>query len=101
MYCMRCSKLGRCRSGDWGRLRSTSGDSMDIQLTFAEQRLLDHAKASVVKYNEQRHARGGIDTLYSFLITAEGALYDGAAFEPSIAHATVCGERHAIANLVL
>jgi len=74
---------------------------MDIQLTPAEQNLVEHAKASVVKYNKQRHARGGIDTLYGFLITEGGSIYDGAAFEPNLAHATVCGERHAVANMVM
>lgn len=74
---------------------------MDIQLTTAEQKLVDYAKEGVTKYNNQRHARGGIDTLYGFLITKEGTIYDGAAFEPDISHATVCGERHAIANMVM
>ena len=74
---------------------------MDIQLTSAEQKLVEHAKAQVAKYNKQRHAKGGQDTLYSFLITKEGSIHDGAAFEPNIVHATVCGERHAIANMVM
>lgn len=74
---------------------------MDIQLTPAEQKLVDYAKEGVTKYNSQRHTRGGIDTLYGFLITKEGTIYDGAAFEPDISHATVCGERHAIANMVM
>jgi cytidine deaminase len=30
-----------------------------------------------------------------------GAIYDGACFEPNLSHATICGERHAIANMVL
>ncbi len=74
---------------------------MDIRLTSAEQKLVEYAKAGVVKYNKQRHARGGIDTLYGLLITEEGSIYDGAAFEPNLVHATVCGERHAIANMVM
>lgn len=28
-------------------------------------------------------------------------IYDGGCFEPNIAHATICGERHAIANMIL
>lgn len=74
---------------------------MDIQLIPAEQKLVEYAKTAIEKYNKQRHARGGIDTLYSFLITEEGAIYEGACFEPNISHATVCGERHAIANMVM
>lgn len=74
---------------------------MDIQLTSAEQKLVEYAKAGVVKYNKQHHAKGGQDTLYGFLITKEGSMCDGAAFEPNIAHATICGERHAIANMVM
>lgn len=74
---------------------------MDIQLTPAEQKLVEYAKVSVVKYNKQRHARGGQDTLYGFLITKNGSLYDGASFEPNITQATTCGEKHAIANMVM
>lgn len=74
---------------------------MDIKLTSKEQKLVEHAKASVEKYNQQRHALGGLDTLYGFLITEEDSIYDGACFEPNISHATVCGERHAMANMVM
>jgi len=75
---------------------------MDIlHLTPTEQTLLNHAKEGVAKYSGQRHAKGGTDTLYSFLITTEGSIYDGAAYEPNLAHATVCGERHAMANMVM
>jgi|SRR5581483_9625900 len=74
---------------------------MDTELTPTEQKLVDHAKKSIEKYNKQRHKRNGIDTLYGFLITEEGNIYDGAAFEPNLAHATICGERHAIANMVM
>jgi cytidine deaminase len=74
---------------------------MDVQLTPVELKLVAHAKAGIVRYNTRRHLRNSLDTLYSFLITDGGDLYDGAAFEPNIAHATVCGERHAIANMVM
>lgn len=74
---------------------------MEGDLTQNEQKLVAHAKEGVAKYNTQRHARGGQDTLYGFLMTQEGHIYDGAAFEPNIAQATTCGERHAIANLVM
>lgn len=72
-----------------------------MKLSSDEQRLLEYAKAAVVRYNEVRHARGGIDTLYSFLTSDSGRFHDGASFEPNVAHATVCGERCAIANMVL
>ncbi len=74
---------------------------MDIVFTPNERKLVEHAKEAIVRYNKQRHAKGGIDTLYAFLISESGTMYDGAAFEPNISHATVCGERHAIANLVM
>lgn len=75
---------------------------MEIKLTSDEQKLVDHAKEAVVKYNKSRHAKGGIDTLYAFLITEEGTIFDGAAFDMlDIEHATVCGERHAMANMTM
>ena len=66
-----------------------------------EIELVDHAKQAVVKYNQIRHKHGGIDTLYSFLLSNQGNIYDGACYEPNIAQATVCGERHAITGLIL
>ncbi len=74
---------------------------MDIALTSEEQKLVDRAKESIVSYNKIRHEHGGIDTLYSFLLSATGNIHDGACYEPNISHATVCGERHAIQNMIL
>lgn len=74
---------------------------MDILLTPNEKKLVEHAQKAIVRYNKQRHAKGGIDTLYASLISESGVMYDGAAFEPNLPHASVCAERHAIANLVM
>ena len=48
-----------------------------------------------------RHVNGGIDTLYSFLLSDSGKIFDGACYESNISHASVCGERCAISNMVL
>ena len=74
---------------------------MPIKLTLGEKKLVQYARREVVKYNKMRHKRGGMDTLYSFLMSNSGKIYDGACFEPNIVQATICGERHAIANMVL
>lgn len=74
---------------------------MNIELTAEEQRLVEYAKAAVVKYNTIRHANGGIDTLYAFLLSESGKIYDGACYEAPLSHVTICGERHAIANMIL
>lgn len=74
---------------------------MDVDLTLEEKRLVEYSKEAVVKFNRIRHKNGGIDTLYSFLLSDGGKIYDGASYEPNIAHASVCGERCAIANMVL
>lgn len=74
---------------------------MDVQLTPEEIKLIEYSKDAIVKYNNIRHANGGIDTLYSFLLSDSGKIHDGACFEPNIIHASVCGERHAIANMIL
>lgn len=70
-------------------------------LTPSEQKLVDHAKAAVIKYNKMRQAKGSVDTLYAFILSDSGQIHDGACLEGALAHATVCGERHAIANMVL
>jgi len=74
---------------------------MDITLTPEEKKLIEHSKEAIVKYNTIRHVNDGIDTLYSFLLSDSGKIHDGACYEPQLAHATVCGERHAIANMIL
>lgn len=74
---------------------------MDTQLTPEEQQLVQHAREAVVRYNRMRHARGDIDTLYSFLLSDSGEIYDGAAYESNLPHASICAERVAIASLVL
>lgn len=74
---------------------------MNVDLLPDEQRLIGHAKDAIVRYNKMRHEKGGIDTLYSFLLTDSGNIYDGASYEPNTPHASVCAERCAIANMVL
>ncbi len=74
---------------------------MFMKLTPDEQKLVDYSKKAVVKYNKIRKSKGGIDTLYSFLMSDNGEIYEGACFESKIGHANVCGERHAITNMVL
>lgn len=66
-----------------------------------EKRLIEHAKEAVVKYNKLRKSRGGIDTLYAFVMSDSGKIYDGACFETSISNSNICGERHAMANMIL
>jgi cytidine deaminase len=69
--------------------------------TSDEKKLIEHAKKAIVKYNKQRKAKGGIDTLYAFVMSKDGGIYDGACFETTISNSNICGERHAIANMVL
>lgn len=69
-----------------------------MELTSEEQKLVEHAKGAIITYNTMRHQKGDIDTLYGFVLSGSGALYDGACYEPN---PTICGERHAIANMVL
>jgi cytidine deaminase len=71
---------------------------MGMDLTSEEKRLVAYAKEAIVKYNKLRHAKGDLDTLYGFVLSDSGAIYDGACYEPQ---PTICGERHAIANMVL
>ena len=67
-----------------------------------EEKLIAHAKGSIVRYNRDHHEKGDQDDpLYGFILTDSGSIIDGACFEAGIAHAVVCGERHAIASMVL
>lgn len=72
-----------------------------MELTPEEKNLVEHSQKAIVKYNKLRHANGGIDTLYAFVLSDRGRIHDGACCEFNLAHATICGERHAIANMIL
>jgi len=74
---------------------------MYINLTSEENNLVEYSKVAIIKYNKMRHANGGIDTLYSFLLSDRGKIFDGACYESNISHASICGERCAITNMVL
>lgn len=74
---------------------------MDNEFTPDETKLIEYTKEAVVKYNKIRHENGGIDTLYSFILSDSGNIYNGACYEANIPQATICGERHAIANMIL
>ena len=73
---------------------------MDINLTVEETRLVEYSKKAIIKYNKMRHVNGGIDTLYSFLLSDSGKILMGHVMN-QISHASVCGERCAISNMVL
>ena len=63
---------------------------MDLELTADEQKLVEYAKQAVVQYNQIRHANGGVDTLYSFVLSDKGNIYDGASFESNIGVDCIC-----------
>ena len=71
---------------------------MVIELSKDERKLVDYSKKAVVRYNKQRHAKRGIDTIYAFVLSNSGKVYDGACLESTIS-ASVCAERAAIANM--
>lgn len=52
-------------------------------MTADEIKLVEYSKKAIVKYNKIRHANAGIDTLYVFLLSEAGKVYDGASFKPS------------------
>ena len=64
--------------------------TLDLEISPAENRLIEYSQEMVVKYNMMRHQNGGQDTLYSVLLSDSGNFYDGASYEPNIAQATVC-----------
>lgn len=72
-----------------------------VNFSKDELKLIEHAKSMVIKYNKLRNSKDDLDTLYSFLMSNSGKMYDGACLETNISSGTICGERHAIANLVL
>jgi len=72
-----------------------------VTFNSSEKKLIEHAKEAAVKFNKMRKSKGGIDTLYAFVMSYSGKIYDGASFETTISNGVVCGEMQAIANMVL
>jgi cytidine deaminase len=72
---------------------------MKIRLTKDEHELVEYAKKAVSRYNKQRKAKGGIATIYAFVLSDSGKIYDGACLESSIGSASVCAERTAIGSM--
>jgi cytidine deaminase len=72
---------------------------MAIRLTKEERKLIDHAKKMVVKYNNQRNARGELATIYAFVLSDSGKIYEGACMESTIGSGRVCAERVAISSM--
>ncbi len=72
-----------------------------VDFTSDEKKLIDHAKKAIVKYNQLRKTTGGIDTLYAFVMSDSGKIYDGACLETNLSNGNICAERHAIANMIL
>jgi len=72
-----------------------------VTFTSDEKKLIDYAKKAVVKYNRLRKSKGGIDTLYSFVMSDSGKIHDGACLESDLSNGGLCAERHAIANMIL
>jgi cytidine deaminase len=68
-------------------------------LTQNEQKLVNYAKKAIVKYNKQRKAKGEFDTIYAFVLSDSGKIYDGACLESTIS-ASVCAERVAIGTML-
>jgi len=50
---------------------------MDNQLTWEEQKIVDRAKEVVIKYNKQRMDKGELATIYAFVMSESGEIYDG------------------------
>lgn len=71
------------------------------ELSSVEKQLVEHSKKAIAQYHLMRQRKGGVDTLYSFVLSDIGNIYDGSCFEANLVHATLCAERHAIANLVM
>jgi cytidine deaminase len=69
-------------------------------LSKDERKLVDYAKKAIVEYNKQRHAKGEVDTIYAFVLSDSGKIYEGACLESAIS-AGVCAERVAIGNMFL
>jgi len=72
-----------------------------VTFTSDEKKLIDYAKKAIVKYNKIRKVKGGFDTLYAFVLSDSGKIYDGICFESNLSHGNICAERHAIANMIL
>jgi hypothetical protein len=83
------------------RFRCVKIPRMDRALTPEGKEVIVHSKGALVEYKQIRSVDDGINTLDSFPLSQSGKIHDGACHEPNLAHSTACGERHAIAEMIL
>ena len=72
-----------------------------MKLTSDEKKLVEHAKKAIIKYNKVRKAKGEVDTIYGFVLSDSGKMYDGSCLESSVGASSTCAERIAIGSMVL
>ncbi len=72
---------------------------MAIKLTGDEKKLVDHAKNAVLRYNKLRVSNGELATIYAFVLSSSGKIYDGACLESTIGSGAICAERVAIGTM--
>jgi hypothetical protein len=57
-------------------------NGMSSRLTNGEKRLVAYSKHAIIEYNKMRHSRGGVDTLYSFILSDRGPSTMAPALNP-------------------
>jgi cytidine deaminase len=72
-----------------------------MKLNDHEMKLLEYAKKRIPVLFGKRRERGVLDTLFAFVISDSGKIYEGKSFESEICNGPICCERGAIANMAL
>jgi len=74
---------------------------MKLDLTKDEKRLVAYAKKKTLLNCKKRKSNGLCDQLVAFVLSESGKIYDGVCFESELPTTNICGEAHAIANMMM
>jgi len=72
-----------------------------MKLNEYEKKLVEHAKKRVLQLLKMRRRKGLYDSLYAFVMSDSGKVYEGTFIDTKINGAGTCAERVAIANMLL
>jgi cytidine deaminase len=72
-----------------------------MRLNIDEKKLIEHAKIRVPKLLKLRRKKGVYDTLFAFLMSDSGNIYEGIPLLTDMFNGTIHAETNAIANMRL
>jgi len=65
-----------------------------MKFTKDEKKLIAYAKRKILEYCKKYKAKGLFPKIFSFVLSKNGKIYEGASFESTLPECNICAERH-------